>query len=314
MISQHLRQYSALELAARRWVMVWRQQGFDVRQGLSSGHHLLHFTTDAGWEGVVDLACWFSQRVPHSAGLSRAAWNPEQLATLFVSCDRPLTGLPDALNYQRVERKGALPSTFAVGDFYACHTPQGRVWIRAFPSQAAHAGANPEFDASHLPLPLQFQLGSSLISLSLLGQLQAGDVVLVNRQKNVVASQGDALGQFITTEEGFMFSEDRDELCDDLEMATGQQAWENEAATQPLVSRSNIKLKLDVVLQQSTVSVAELEALYRGHIMPCHPEAQRNVVLAVNGVSIAKGELIWVEERLGVEITDIYQEVGNVTG
>lgn len=312
MIEQHLRHCSAGEVAARQWIIAWQQQGFDVLQGLASGHPLLHFITDSGWEGVIDLAHWFSVRVPQSAGLASTSWTPEQLETLFVSCERPLTALPAELSYQRVESKGILPSTFTTHEMYACRTPQGRVWIRTFPTQPAQEGIAAELTACHLPLHVQFRLGHSLMSLSLLRQIQPGDVILVNDVKNIFISNGCELGGFIIMENGLMFHEEHDRMSADDEMALVPAAEEGDMPVQPLASRASVKVRLDVVLQQSTLSIAELESFYRGKVMPCSPDAQQNIVLAVNGVAIAKGELIWIEDRLGVEITDIYQEVGDV--
>jgi type III secretion protein Q len=66
-----------------------------------------------------------------------------------------------------------------------------------------------------------------------------------------------------------------------------------------------------MVLQQSTLTVAELESFYQGQIIPCHPDAEQNILIVANGTPVAKGELVWVEDRLGIEVKDIYQEAGD---
>lgn len=326
MINQHLRRYSARELAGRQWVMVWQQQGYDLSQHLTPGRHLLHFASDTGWQGIIDLEQWFNRRAPQSAALASASWTPEQLSTLFVNCAQPIDGLPPALSYQRLESMGNVVPSFIAEDTYACLTPQGRVWITAFPADAPQNIIDRQVDTHSLPLSIQFQFGYSQISVALLKQIKPGDVVLVNHEKYVMTSQGSELGRFIKTEEGFMFDENQnattdnheiednllhnDRLVDVDSVPDGQQA----AIVAHLASCDSIKVNLDVIMQQSTLTIAELAAFYRGQIIPCHSDAMQNILLMVNGVAIAKGELVWIEDRLGVEIKDMCQEVGNVSG
>lgn len=313
MIGQHLRGYSKRELSERRRVTSWQNQGFDVCQRLVPGNHLLHFIADTGWEGIIDLERWFCHRVPQSAALSSASWSPAQLETLFINCVQPIDGLPQDLTYQRLESKGRVDASSVLPQAYACMTSQGRVWLHTFPSHAMLHESIRHFKADDLPLSIQFQIGYSHISTALLKRVQRGDVILVNHEECTVASSNQVLGRFIKIEEGFMFDETDVAAMSERENELSVSEHINEVAATPVRSRDEINVKLNVVLQQSTLTIAELESFYQGQVIPCHPDAEQNISIIANGVPVAKGELVWIEDRLGIEIKDIYQEAGNVS-
>ncbi|QZN94808.1 FliM/FliN family flagellar motor switch protein [Symbiopectobacterium purcellii] len=313
MIGQHLRSYSKRELSERRRVKTWQDQGFDVCQHLVPGNHLLHFIADTGWEGIIDLERWFCHRVPQSAALSSASWSPAQLETLFITCIQPINGLPQDLAYQRLESKGRVAASSVPAQAYACMASQGRVWLHTFPPHAPLEEGRRYLKADSLPLSIQFQIGYSHISMALLKRIQRGDVILVNHEECTVASSNHVLGRFIKIEEGFMFDETDVTAMSENESELSLPEHINEVAVAPVRSRDEIKIKLDVVLQQSTLSVAELESFYHGQVIPCHPDAEQNISIMANGVPVAKGELVWIEDSLGIEIKDIYQEAGDVS-
>lgn len=311
MIGQHLRCYSMRELIERRWVKTWQNQGFDIRQRIVPGNHLLHFVADTGWEGIIDLEGWFCQRLPQSAVLSSTSWSLTQLETLFLNCEQPIEGLPPDLAYQWLESKGQVNSSFIPPYTYACMTLQGRIWLHAFPMHEMPERETRYLNAGTLSLPIQFQIGHSIISMGLLKQIQLGDVILVNHEECTVASSTDVLGHFTKIEEGFMFDESDVISMLDNEKDSSLLAQENEVKITSVRSRNGIKVKLNMVLQQSTLTVAELESFYQGQIIPCHPDAEQNILIVANGTPVAKGELVWVEDRLGIEVKDIYQEAGD---
>ncbi|CNF34933.1 FliM/FliN family flagellar motor switch protein [Yersinia kristensenii] len=308
MIHYHLRYYSARELVLRQNIKAWRKQGFDLRQQIAPGRHLLHFVSDSGWEGIIDLEDWFSKKMPQSAELASASWSIDHLETLFVNSSRPIEGLPQELEYQHLESKGRVPPSFIEADQFACLTSQGRVWLHELPLHAPAQTDMSQYDVSHLPVRIQFQVGISKISIALLKQVQKGDVLLINLQHSIVVTEESMLGQFIRLEEGFMFDENQYvDMSDDETL----QVLDSEPLPNALTALSSVKVKLGFVLQQTTISIAELEAFCSGKVLVCQPEVENNMLITANGVTIAKGELVRIEDRLGVEIKEMYQEVGN---
>lgn len=315
MIGQHLRQLSVGELAWRQQLLTWKKKGFDVRQNISPGEHLLHFTSDSGWEGIIDLANWFAIEVPQSAEMSSQSWSLEQLETLFLNSKRPIDDLPDELEYQRLESKGFIQRTNILDSTYSCLTPQGRVWLYGLPTVGVHEYPYGELNVARLPLTLSYELGRSDISIGLLKRVAEGDVLFINHECYRVLSGNQVLSKYNKFEDGLMFSDENEDLYD--EEMDSEEIDDEHSESMPignvdkLLPRDKIMITLSFVLQQSKISIAELESLYQGKVMPCDLEAEKNVLIMANGVAIARGEVIWIEDRMGIDIKDIYQEAGN---
>ena len=81
-----------------------------------------------------------------------------------------------------------------------------------------------------------------------------------------------------------------------------------------LMHRDKIKLNLEFVLQQERLTLDKVESFFQGQILPCRPEAEKNMLITVNGMAIARGELVWLEDRPGVEILEIYPEAKKDAG
>lgn len=309
MIGQHLRQYSTNELAWRQQVLAWQMQGFAIQQRISPGERLLHFRSDAGWEGMVDLRNWFNRVMPQCSGLSNHAWPIEQLEALFVNCDQPIEGLPDELAYQRLDSMGIVERSQIPHSMYSCLTPNGWVWLYDFPGEVALKQTTGQFEVSGLPVDIHFSIGHSFISIVLLKKVQQGDVLLITDDHNLIVSEGNILGGFLRNEEGLMYQDNDINLGDPTDNAAAEVQQNNEL--QPLVPRDKIMIKINFILQRSRMSIAELESLYQGKVLPCHFEAEKNMLITANDVVIAKGEVVWIEDRMGVEVKEIYQEVSD---
>ncbi|MFS1563416.1 MAG: FliM/FliN family flagellar motor switch protein [Candidatus Arsenophonus phytopathogenicus] len=73
-----------------------------------------------------------------------------------------------------------------------------------------------------------------------------------------------------------------------------------------LSSKGYIPITLEYILQKNKIPLLELESIFQGKVLPCDLAAENNIKIVANGVLIAKGKIIWIENRLGVEITDLF--------
>ncbi len=305
---EHLRHYSSSELAWQQHILRWKNQGIVVQQGIRPGDVLLHFISDTGWEGIIDLQAWFASVMPRSAKMSSSCWSEQQLEELFINSSRPLEGLPEELEYYQLASKGILARKNITDSMYSCQLQHGRVWFCGVPDNLAPPGYSAGgIDVGNLPVDIQFEVGHSFISISLLKRIHAGDVLLVNHTKNLIFLAGDVLGLFSRNEDGFMFDVEDDYT--DIDFDGAENDIKNES--QKLMPRAKISVKLGFVLQQSRISIDELESLYQGMVLPCDPEAEKNITITANGIAIARGEVVWIEDRLGVEIKELYQGPGD---
>lgn len=311
MIRHHFRHYSTNELLGRQQILAWVKEGFEVQQNMPPGKRLFQFTSDTGWEGIIDLQSWFASVMPQSAKMASRCWSVNQLETLFVSCERPLEGLPAELDYQRMESKGNIDNTQIVNSMYSLLTPQGRVWISKMPRFTPIINEQERILLDYVPVDIQFEIGHSAISVTLLRQVHQGDLLLISIKKNLIINNQAVIGSFVYGEEGFMFKEDNEEMLSDAyeEEALGDESVNSDS--ERLIPCDKISVRLGFVLQQKKLSISQLESLYQGEVLPCQIDAEKNVTITANGAAIARGELVWIEDRMGVEIKELYQEASD---
>ncbi len=66
-----------------------------------------------------------------------------------------------------------------------------------------------------------------------------------------------------------------------------------------------VAVELDAVLGRAGMTVGDLTALKAGGVVPLDAPLNRQVELRLNGVAVARGELVAVDDRFGVRIEDI---------
>ncbi|MCR4538752.1 FliM/FliN family flagellar motor switch protein [Pseudomonas sp. 18.1.10] len=67
-------------------------------------------------------------------------------------------------------------------------------------------------------------------------------------------------------------------------------------------------MHLEILLQEQLISRKRLAAFAVGKVLPLTPEVIRCVEVRVNGQLMALGELVQLEDRLGVELHEVYQD------
>ena len=69
----------------------------------------------------------------------------------------------------------------------------------------------------------------------------------------------------------------------------------------------NVELRLETFLGSAGMTVADLTALGAGSVVTLDAPLNKAVELRLNGVAVAKGELVAVGEKFGVRLTEIIQ-------
>jgi type III secretion protein Q len=73
-------------------------------------------------------------------------------------------------------------------------------------------------------------------------------------------------------------------------------------------------MHLEILLQEQRVSRRRLAAFAPGKVLPLAPEVIHCVELRVDGLLFAMGELVQLEDRLGVELHEVYEGWGVAGG
>ncbi|WP_339057178.1 FliM/FliN family flagellar motor switch protein [Candidatus Regiella endosymbiont of Tuberolachnus salignus] len=319
---------------------LWLARGITVTRSVpDSACELLEFTADDRWQGIIKLRDWFHHVAPDLAALSSKAYSSEQLKALFMTTPRPFELGIEELSYQKLQAIGLLDADQISPALMLCvETPMGFVWLRQLPDlDFLPSESMQKLPVLGLPLPLLFEIGVSRLSLKWLKKLALGDVLLITQKTSHVISNGVCIGryqkkdQYIMIEkktdyeeddnEDFDYDELEDELDDELDINEEKDNddhndqphsqkpvsdSENQAA---IVDTAKVPIKLTFILDKKDSTVAELAEMYKGKKIKLEPNAENNIKIKANGRTIAKGELKQFEDRLGVELTEIYRTI-----
>lgn len=313
MIGNFLRQVSKAQLMWSQCVQQWQRQGATVVHTIPSDPAtLLTIRADTGWEAMLDLDAWFQFMMPAHGGLASSAFSRKQMETLFFGCDQPIDlGLAE-FDYQQLTPAGQPGATLAQQHHYGLSTKHGVMWITKKSDNNNNSSFfSQNFPLDYLPMPLRFELGSSECRLAVVNKLRCGDVLLINEPEQCITLYGKRLGFYQRTGDEIMIEEDFLQPSFTEEESLLQVGSEDIDEGIRVSPRSLMPVQLTFTLQQATVTVQDLEALSQGHVFFCDPDAQKKVIVHGNGLALARGELIWIDDRLGVEVTGLYHEAGN---
>jgi len=70
----------------------------------------------------------------------------------------------------------------------------------------------------------------------------------------------------------------------------------------------DVPISIDVELARKAMSVADILALEKGSVIKMNRSAGDNIDIMVGGAQIASGEIVIIEEAVGVRITDFNEE------
>lgn len=75
----------------------------------------------------------------------------------------------------------------------------------------------------------------------------------------------------------------------------------DDAAADPL---ANLPLTLEFILQRRYLSLGEIQQFRQGKVLELDPEGEKHIEIRANGHLLALGELVQLEDRLGVELME----------
>ena len=156
-----------------------------------------------------------------------------------------------------------------------------------------------------LPLSIDWILGYSQISLSLLRSLALGDVLYIQQLQLHLSVAGRLVAQFQKQEEGLFMIEEM--LSPEMEGANIQPSEGYQDEIIRPFNLADMSIKLTFVLGHSDIPVNEIGHIQPGSIFSIGENKEREVKVYANKQLVAEGELIYIgdTEELGLEITRI---------
>jgi type III secretion protein Q len=255
-----------------------------VRQRLESANHAL--------ELLVELESWLNRHLPELDGLAWSQAGDELLLDLLATLELKLESPRGWLIQDNLMVLGLVQTDDLM---LALGMEHGEVFCTTLPEALIPPCAPPAWLADW-PMPVTLALGRQMLSPALLAQIEPGDVLLLQHPQRYLSCHGRVLYRYSIQQEHIMI-----EAPLALEAAP---AFDDGA-----LSCQQIPLQVEFVLQECTLTLAELSALSPGQVLELGADAERNVLLRANGVALARGELVELDRRLGLEIHTLLRGV-----
>ncbi|EXF96146.1 type III secretion apparatus protein SpaO [Pseudomonas fluorescens HK44] len=301
-----LRRVNSLTHARSQAVQRWQLAGHYTGMGRPDPQHeYLSFcacSERGDWHGLINARDWLHHALPQLQALLTVECPAPRIAELLRAVPCPFELTVDALHYRNLTDVELLdPAQVPAQQLPWLATPQGRVWLTALPS------ARPATEALHsvpwladLPQRLELILGVSYLSRSSHARLGRGDVLLINDSTRQCVLAGRGIGFFTFTEEG---------IC--MEKVDADST--TQAPTEPPASTdlSRLPVRVEFVLATHEIALGELAAIIAGQVIPLAAEAAQGIEVRANGKRVARGELVQLDEGLGVELLEVYRNAGD---
>ncbi len=197
----------------------------------------------------------------------------------------------------------------------------------------ALAGQVPPLTYGYLPLPASIEVGKTEVSQNTYNTLEVGDIIVFDHfytseqgYKVNIAQQKMFMGIInhdrltaTTKVEPLMLEEstkpeDAQDTPEQLEeetaesndiesdaMDSGQQEEVEPATPQTSTVAANLPIQLSFVAGRLQLSVSELEKIQPGYVLDLGRVAQGHIEICANGTTIGNGELVQIDDHVGVK-------------
>lgn len=306
MIKNYFPIKSHKEINLKQLLITWQKKGISQKRfPLPNGELLLSFSTNKNWKGIIDLREWLELIKPDLSDLSMYAWKFDELETLFLNSYTLNEFLPSELEFNTLYSNGKVNCNDSdyKNIIAMLKTDYGNIWIHDIDNNLNHVNKLEKYKCEHIPVELILRMGFSNITVLTLNKANVGDILFVNQQTHDVVIQNKVIGHF--TNDNGIYMINTNFYNDNIDDTINDDNNLIESSDQ-LSSKGDIPITLEYILQKNKIPLSELESIFQGKVLPCDLAAENNIKIVANGVLIAKGNIIWIEDRLGVEITHLF--------
>ncbi|VVD64394.1 Surface presentation of antigens protein SpaO [Pandoraea iniqua] len=283
---------------------VWRARG--LRTSLEHlprmGTWICVHDTARTWQAWIEPGMWLEGVSRELASLACCADTERLAARLFASSARPLHLPVPELAYDDLEVGAPIEgSALPEGLMLKVRAQECPVWI----AYAPVVDAPRLHDLEGVRFWLDAALGRSRVRAATLRLIERGDVLLIREGYHWLSCGGLTMGSY-RLEEGELMLETY------TQPETVHETASFESTASAASSLEQLPVDLVFVLQRQRISLAELRQLWQTQVLPLQPGAEQRVEVRVNDALIARGELVELDGRLGVEINEWFGSAAHV--
>ncbi|WP_160105141.1 FliM/FliN family flagellar motor switch protein [Pseudomonas izuensis] len=299
-----LRRLNVQAHVGAQWVKRWQRAGIDAGMGSPRrrpGYLRFHARGDgADWQGLIVARDWLHLSIAQLQSLLAVECPVASIAGLFRAVPRPLPLEVEALHYRALTDVELVdPKELPAHDVPWLDTPGGRVWLTQLPpARAAHITLGPECWLSDLPLRLELMLGVSHLNPASLIRLKEGDVLRIIQRTHQCWLADRCLGVFTFHEKG-------------IHMQSTMVEANQQDTPDPGIDLGSLSVRLEFVLASQQIDLASLSQIIEGQLIPLADDAAHHIEIRANGKCVARGELVQLDEQLGVELLEVYRNIRN---
>lgn len=141
---------------------------------------------------------------------------------------------------------------------------------------------------SDIGWPIQFTLGYTEVRFHTLNCIECGDVLFINTINEQIYCFNHSLFPYQWSHDSIM-KEEIEEM-------------ESETDVEPLYDVSKLPVKVEFVIYHCILKLDEIQKLYKNKIYPFPKGVEDDVEIRVNSSIIGRGQLLQIDERIGIEI------------
>lgn len=274
---------------------------------------MILFETDTGWGGLINLHEWISYIYPKIAQLTSEYLTTDKKYELFLLNKQPIK-LPEKKIYNslkfdyliNIQLVSLQNHSDTIG--FCILTSIGKLWITKLTKKQVNdislINSIERVNINSVPFIAQLVLGHSIISVGLLARIKEGDVLLMQHARNLVQIDNKFIGEFQIGDNGIMIDLKNLDLDDENINNIGEDSTDG---ILPNINYKNlVPIKLSFVLDKKELNLADLEMIDNGKIIPIAQDCYKNIELQANGLPIAKGEMLILDDNIVIEIKTIY--------
>lgn len=284
-----------------------KHQGYQPRLSRPlSGVRYLRFQAQLGdlseMNGLLDLATWAKTALPELDGIDWLSMEDRVLQPLIAEHPLQLALSHQHAPFIQMKTVELVSNVNHTHDLPCLDALPGTVMVEQFiphtPKDASEIAS-----VSHLPIPLTFSIGYSVLPLSALTTIEVGDVLLIEHAEGRVLSNGITLFTSELTQGGIMILNRTGNETEHESEHNSEQPAENATGL------NSLPIELSVVLMEKVVPLNQFKAITPGEIIELPPSAMMDVEIRANQRCFARGELIQLANgQLGVEIRTLWPQ------